>query len=101
MKICRNSLLLCSTILPHQPQNSNAQCTKLNRYWYSYVTDDMLQIKNAGQVYFFFHQETVTLLRTAPVNTQVSLLICRPDNGVLPPVNKLVSTVDEALNSPT
>ena len=33
------------------------------------------------------------------MNTQVSLLICRPDNGVLPPVNKLVSTVNEMLNS--
>ena len=60
----------------------------------------MFTNKNAGHVYFLFPQETVKLLRTAPVNTQVSLLICRPDNGVLPPVNKLVSTVDETLNSP-
>ena len=72
---------------------NTSQCMKLNTGWYFYVTDDPCH------VYFLLHQETVTLLRTAPVNTQVSLLICRPDNGVLPPVNKLVSTVDEMLNS--
>lgn len=46
-------------------------------------------------MYFLSYQEAVTLLRIAPVNSEVSLLICRPDDGVLPPINSLVSEKDE------
>ena len=44
-------------------------------------------------------QEAVTLLRIVPANSEVSLLICRPDEGVLPPINSLVSAIDGMLIS--